>query len=274
MHEIPFAKMNGTGNDFILINNMSGAYDVAKQPAFVSAVCRRKVSVGADGLICLEPSGSCNFAWRFFNADGSEAEMCGNGARCAARFAVEQGIAAPELAFETRAGIIRAHVEGSMVRVRLSDPGGLETDVRLSVEGNEIELHCLNTGVPHAVVFVEELENAPVDRLGHALRFHERFGPEGSNVNFVSQADDNMLHIRTYERGVEAETLACGTGAVASALIASVLGRVVLPVDLQTRGGERLRVYADAARAPFGEVYLEGTTRKVFEGMMCVEAWK
>jgi len=273
MHAIPFTKMNGTGNDFILINNMSGAYDMVKDPAFVRAVCRRMVSLGADGLICVEPSTRCDFAWRFFNADGSEAEMCGNGARCAARFAVEKGIAGPDLAFETRAGVIRAQVAGSRVRVGLSAPGGFES-IRLSVDGRELEVHCLNTGVPHAVLFVDDLENAPVETLGRTVRYHERFAPRGTNVNFVSQPGDNMLHIRTYERGVEAETLACGTGSVASALIAAALGRVVPPAVLQTRGGEQLQVDAESACPPFGRVYLEGGTRKVCDGMLCAEAWE
>lgn len=266
--------MNGTGNDFILVNNMSGACDAVKKAAFVAAVCRRKVSVGADGLICLEPSEKSDFAWRFFNADGSEPEMCGNGARCAARFALEQGIAGPELSFETRAGIITAHVEGALVRVRLSPPGELTAGVRIVVDGAELELHCLNTGVPHAVLFVDDLEHAPIETLGRAVRFHDRFAPHGTNVNFVSQCGGNMLHIRTYERGVEGETLACGTGSVAAALVAASLGRVGLPAVVQTRGGEQLRVYAGSAAAPFRDVYLEGPTRKVCEGVICVEAWQ
>jgi diaminopimelate epimerase len=274
MHEIPFTKMNGTGNDFILINNMSGAYDAVKQPAFVRAVCRRMLSVGADGLICIEPSRTCDFAWRFFNADGSEAEMCGNGARCAARFAVDQGIAGPELAFETRAGVIRAHVADSTVRVLLSPPGRFETGIRLTVDGVDLDVHCLNTGVPHAVLFVDNLESTPVATLGSAVRYHERFAPQGTNVNFVSHSADNMLDIRTYERGVEGETLACGTGSVAAALIAAALEKISLPAVLRTRSGELLRVCADSPCQPFGDVFLEGTTRKVFYGMMYAEAWE
>ena len=200
--------------------------------------------------------------------------MCGNGARCAARFAVENNIAGPELAFETRAGVIRAQVTGSQVRVQLSPPGELETDIRLVVDGTERVLHSLNTGVPHAVLFVDDVESAPVEALGRAIRFHERFAPQGTNVNFVSQGADNMLHIRTYERGVEGETFACGTGSVAAALIAAALDMTALPVSLQTRGGEQLRVDAESARPPFGAVFLEGGTRKVCEGILCVEAWK
>ncbi len=274
MHEIPFVKMNGTGNDFILINNMSGAYDLVKQRTFVAAVCTRKLSVGADGLICLEPSEKADFAWRFFNADGSEAEMCGNGARCAARFAVENTIAGPNLSFETRAGLIQAQVTGSQVRVQLSPPCEFETGIRLDVDGSAVELHSLNTGVPHVVLFVDDCENTPIETLGRSIRFHERFAPHGTNVNFVSYGQDNILCIRTYERGVEGETFACGTGSVAAALVAAALGKVSLPVTLQTRGGEQLRVSADCERPPFGQVFLEGGTRKVCEGMLCAEAWK
>jgi len=274
MHEIPFTKMNGTGNDFILINNMSGAYDIVKQPSFVTAVCTRKLSVGADGLICLERSEKHDFAWRFFNADGSEAEMCGNGARCAARFAVENNIAGPDLAFETIAGVIRAQVTASQVRVELSPPGELETGITLAIDGSDVVLHSLNTGVPHAVSFVDDIENAPVDALGRSIRYHEYFAPQGTNVNFVAPGPDALLHIRTYERGVEGETFACGTGSVAAALIASALKMAVLPISLQTRSGEQLRVDADSAQPPFGKIFLEGGTRKVCEGTLCVEAWE
>ncbi len=273
MHEIPFAKMNGTGNDFILINNMSGAYEMVKERAFVAAACTRKLSVGADGLICLEPSENCDFSWRFFNADGGEAEMCGNGARCAARFAVENNIAGPDLAFETLAGVIRAQVSGSQVRIRLTPPGELETGIKLVIEGSEVVLHAINTGVPHAVLFVDDCESAQIETLGRAIRYHERFAPQGINVNFVSQGAGTTLHIRTYERGVEGETFACGTGSVAAALVASALKMVALPVSLQTRSGEQLRVDADPAFPPFEQVFLEGGTRKVCEGMLCPEAW-
>lgn len=273
MHEIPFAKMNGTGNDFILINNMSGAYEMVKERAFVAAVCARKLSLGADGLICLEPSGSCDFSWRFFNADGGEADMCGNGARCAARFAVENNIAGPDLAFETRAGVIRAQVSGSQVRVQLPTPGEPEIGMNVTIDGCEHVLHALNTGVPHVVMFVENLENVQVETLGRVIRCHERFAPQGTNVNFVSQGSANMLHIRTYERGVEGETFACGTGSVAAALVAAALKKVSLPVTLQTRGGEQLRVYADPACPPYNQIFLEGGTRKVCEGIVCPEAW-
>jgi diaminopimelate epimerase len=274
MHEIPFTKMNGTGNDFILVNNMSGAYDMVKEREFIAAVCTRKRSLGADGIICLEKSEQCDFAWRFFNADGSEAEMCGNGARCAARFAVENAIAGPELNFETLAGVIHAQVTGTQVRVGLPSPGALERDIKITIDGTAKVMHAINTGVPHVVLFVDDVEAQQVETLGRAIRFHERFAPQGTNVNFVSQGQDALLHIRTYERGVEGETFACGTGSVAAALIASALETASLPVTLQTRGGEQLRVYADSAAPPYGQVFLEGPTRKICEGILCVDAWK
>lgn len=274
MHEIPFTKMNGTGNDFILVNNMSGAYDMVKERAFIAAVCTRKRSLGADGLICLEKSGRCDFSWRFFNADGGEAEMCGNGARCAARFAVENAIAGPELSFETLAGVIHAQVSGSQVRVGLPSPGEFQRDIRLEIDGSELVMHAINTGVPHVVLFVDDVESQQVETLGRVIRFHERFAPQGTNVNFVSRGQDALLFIRTYERGVEGETFACGTGSVAAALVAAALGTASLPVTLQTRGGEQLCVYADSAAPPYGQIFLEGPTRKVCEGTLCVEAWE
>lgn len=274
MHEIPFTKMNGTGNDFILVNNMSGAYDLAKERSFIAAVCTRKLSLGADGLICLEPSQDHDFSWRFFNADGGEADMCGNGARCAARFAVDNMIAGPDLAFETFAGVIKAHVSGSLVRIGLPSPGDLERDISLSIEGTEYVMHAINTGVPHAVLFVDNIEGPNVETLGRAIRYHERFAPQGTNVNFVSYAQDGILRIRTYERGVEGETFACGTGAVASALVASALGTASLPATLQTRSGEQLLVDAKQTGLSFDQVLLEGETCKVCEGTLCPEAWK
>ena len=277
MHEIPFAKMNGTGNDFILINNMSGAYDLVKEPAFIAKVCTRKLSLGADGLICLEPSESHDFAWRFFNADGGEADMCGNGARCAARFAVENNIAGPELSFETLAGIIKARVDGSLVRIGLPSPGELERDIRLTIEGTEYVMHSINTGVPHVVHFVDnvdDIEEAQIETLGRAIRYHERFAPDGTNVNFVSYGLDTVLRIRTYERGVEGETFACGTGSVAAALVAAAIGTAKLPAALQTRSGEQLLVDANQSAASFDQVLLEGETCKVCEGTLCPESWK
>ncbi|QJA05931.1 diaminopimelate epimerase [Thermosulfurimonas marina] len=266
--ELSFVKMQASGNDFLLINNFSRRILPEEAPVLARRLCRRRLSVGADGLILLEPPEDPThaFRWRFFNADGSEAEMCGNGGRCAARFAVEEGLARPVLSFETRAGIIRARVQGSRVKVALTPPKDLSLGLKLLVEGKPLEVHFVNTGVPHAVVLVEDLEAAPVNSLGPALRYHERFSPAGTNVNFVEILSEEEIAVRTYERGVEGETLACGTGAAASALIAAELGKVRFPVRIRTRGGEILTIHREET------LFLEGETRRIYRGLLHPEA--
>ncbi len=273
MDGIPFVKMSGSGNDFIIIDNRTGAFDRAKTPDFIKAVCERKVSVGADGLIVIENAETADFSWRFFNADGSEAEMCGNGARCTARFAFLKGIAPAQMSFETIAGTIRAEVDDSEVRIQLSRPQDFCMDVTLDVDGQHMRCHTINTGVPHAVFVVDDLEGVPVQTLGEKIRYHRYFQPAGTNVNFVFHANDTMIHIRTYERGVEGETFACGTGAVAAALTAIAGGMVSSPVQITTRSGEVLTVDTPDTAPPFTDVFLTGGTRLVYEGCMGEEAY-
>jgi diaminopimelate epimerase len=273
MKKIPFYKMSGCGNDFIIIDNRSGRWSEFETPAFVKAVCREKLSVGADGLIFIEKSDNADFKWQFFNSDGSRAEMCGNGARCAARFAVLNGITGTTLSFETIAGIIHAEVHGSIVKTQLSRPRDLQLGQSIEVDGTAITVHSINTGVPHAVLFVDDLAGAPIKELGSKIRFHEHFQPAGTNVNFISIENDGSIAIRTYERGVEDETLACGTGSVAAALVCIAMGRAASPVLVRTRGGDRLKVYAEPARPPFSEAYLEGGASLIYTGEICPEAY-
>ena len=274
MLKVPFYKMSGSGNDFIIIDNCEGIYDALKTPEFVAAVCRRSMSIGADGLIFIENSKKCDFIWHFYNSDGSAAEMCGNGARCAARFAFLNGIAGENMSFETVAGIITAQVKGTVVKVRLSQPGELKTDVTLDVDGESLSLSFINTGVPHAIISVDDIETVQVKELGSRIRFHEHFQPAGTNANFISIDSDNVVNIRTYERGVEDETFACGTGAVAAALVATAMGRVSSPIKVKTRSNEILTVYANENSPPFKEVYLEGDARVVYEGVIWDEAYR
>ena len=268
--------MSGSGNDFIIIDNRSRLMEQVDLPAFVRAVCRRSISLGADGLILIEQARTAgsDFAWRFFNADSSEAEMCGNGGRCAARYAVIQGIAGARLSFETRAGIIHADVRSDRVKIELPSPQASEMNIAVTVDDTPLLLHFINTGVPHVVTFVDRVEEVRVRELGKALRFHPRFQPAGTNVNFAAISGPAQLAVRTYERGVEDETLACGTGSVAAALIASALGRAVSPVQVATRGGETLTVYCDNTTFPFGRVYLEGAVRMVCSGDIWEEAYQ
>ena len=266
---IPFWKMSGAGNDFILIDNRTGLVSADEIRPRVPRLCAPHVSLGADGLILIESaSGAADFKWRFFNADGSEAEMCGNGARCAARFAHLNGIAPARMTFETIAGPIQARVEGGRVRVRLTEPRALALGVRLPIEGGtDFSADFVNTGVPHAVVFVDDPGSMDVSGVGRAIRFHPEFAPAGANANFVRVDGRHAMRIRTYERGVEGETLACGTGSVASAVVAA-------PVTLAARSGIDLTVHFARSNGTFGEIDLEGDARIVCKGELTREAWE
>lgn len=269
VQEITFTKMNGSANDFILIDHRTGFLNNLSLPRFAATICRRQEAVGADGLILIETSDVADFKWRFFNADGSEAEMCGNGGRCAARFACEKRIAGDRLSFETIAGIIHAQVYGRRVKIQLPLPHGLRCCRSITLESTSIQLHSLNTGVPHAIVLVQDLERAPVVEMGRTIRFHQEFQPAGTNVNFVRIEAPHTIRVRTYERGVEDETLACGTGSVASALIAAALGEAESPVQVKTRGGELLTVSFQREGAhSFSDVFLEGDTCLIYEGVL------
>ena len=268
MKKIPFYKIQGNGNDFILIDNRRGILKGKGLSGLAKTVCHRNRSVGADGLIVIVPSKKADFKWRFFNADGSEAEMCGNGSRCAARFAVLRKIAPKKMSFETMAGIIHAEVKKGTVRVQMTGAGGLRQNIAVSVAGGTRTGHFINTGVPHLVYLSDHLDGEDVQAVGSATRWHELFKPAGTNVNFVHIDGPHKLRIRTYERGVEGETLACGTGAVAAALIAASLGRAASPVTVTTRGGDRLIVAFTREGEEFIDLYLEGEATVVCEGTL------
>ncbi|NLI81506.1 MAG: diaminopimelate epimerase [Deltaproteobacteria bacterium] len=272
-HRIPFMKMTGSGNDFILVDNRNGLLDLESVGRIVPMACRRKLSAGADGFILIEDDPEVDFSWRFYNADGSEAEMCGNGSRCAARFAILKGIATgPRLSFRTLAGIVQAEVRGRRVKVRMPPPHGLETDIRLDRDGRPFSLDFINTGVPHVVQLLEDklaLEAANVFEWGRWLRHHPRFHPAGTNVNFAHVFDSHHMAIRTYERGVEAETLACGTGSIAAALVAAARKLVTSPVEVLTRSGETLTIHfkdpPPLGQAASTSVFMEGEARVAYE---------
>jgi len=271
---IEFFKMSGSGNDFILIDNRTLSLPVNHIVDFVRRVCERKVSVGADGLILIEKSDRADFRWRFFNADGSEVDMCGNGGRCAARFAFLKGIAGATLSFETGAGLIDAQVKGDTVKLRLTDPHSLILDERIDLDGTALSVSRINTGVPHVVHYTDNLEAFDVFQNGRQIRYHKHYQPAGTNANFVTVTDRHALRIRTYERGVEGETLACGTGSVAAALISSRKGWVDSPVAVTVKGGEILTIYFDRTEEGFEKVYLEGRAAVVYEGRLWEEAYK
>lgn len=269
--DIPFVKMNGTGNDFILIDGRGDPLDGIDRPDFVRKVCRRREAIGADGVIIIERSNKADFSWDFYNSDGSVAEMCGNGARCAARFANMNNISGKEMTFETLAGIISATVSGPTVRVKLTDPFDFKKDETLKVEGKNYRFSFVNTGVPHTVLVTDDLEGVDVVGLGRKIRFHRRFKKAGTNVNFI-QMKEGCVHVRTYERGVEGETLACGTGSVACGIVAYHRGLTEIPVKTVSRSGEKLEVDFAPLTDGAKDVYLKGTTALVCSGKIKREA--
>lgn len=265
MEPIPFHKMNGCGNDFIIIDNRS-ARAPSDLVAFIQRVCRRKLSIGADGLILIESCDHYDFQWQFYNADGSRAEMCGNGARCAARFAHELGIAGQKMIFKTDAGPIEAEMRGAQVKLKMTPPGDFRLDYAIAVSGGRQILSSINTGVPHVVVELDGLEEAEIVPLGREIRYHETFAPAGTNVNFVNSTGKRRLQVRTYERGVEDETLACGTGCVAAGLIAAARRGWSSPIQVTTRSGGILTIHFKKDGDHFREVHLEGDARIVYTG--------
>ncbi|WP_022670029.1 diaminopimelate epimerase [Hippea alviniae] len=275
MKKIPFFKMNGSGNDFIIINNrdkiVESLVDIPLEE-FVQKVCKRGLSVGADGLILIEKDDVYDFRWRFFNSDGSEVEMCGNGSRCAARFAYLNSIAPLNMKFSTLAGVIEAQITGlNTVRVQLTNPKDYKAEIEL--EGIGMPASFINTGVPHVVYFVDNVDVIDVKEIGAKTRYHDYFKPEGTNVNFAEIIDENTIKLRTYERGVEDETLACGTGATAAAVISVLQGKCESPVDVLTKGGKTLKIYVYVDDSGIKKVYLEGEALLTYIGTMIEEAW-
>jgi diaminopimelate epimerase len=274
MNDIPFYKMSGSGNDFIIIDNRQSVVPTEDVSGFAVQVCRRKMSVGADGLILLESSDCVDFRWRFYNSDGSVAEMCGNGARCAACFAFLHGIAGEKMRFETLAGIIGAQVEGDRVKIRMTDPCDFVVADELDTGQERVIYSSVNTGVPHVVIEVDDLENVAVTSLGRRIRSHPRFAPAGTNVNFMAPLPNADWAVRTYERGVEDETLACGTGIAAAALVLAVAKSMTSPIRLKARSGTWLKVYFTRETESFKELFLEGDARIVYRGRMNPSAWE
>ncbi|MEA3368970.1 MAG: diaminopimelate epimerase [Candidatus Ratteibacteria bacterium] len=266
--ELNFTKMTGSGNDFIVIDNRSKILD-GRESEIARQICRRKFSVGADGLLLIENSERADFRMRIFNPDGSEPEMCGNGARCTALYANLEHIASSKMNFETIAGVIFAEINDNSVRINMGKVKDLKLDLKLSLESGSKIVHYLNVGVPHAVLIEEALEDIPVNEMGSRIRFHRQFHPGGTNVDFIELKDKETVQMRTYERGVEGETLACGTGAIASAVIAHLLKGLTSPVRVLTQSGEILTVYLEEEEGTLA-VALEGKTGLVYKGKIII----
>lgn len=272
MTKIPFYKMSGSGNDFIIIDNRNNLIGYENMAAFGRKICCRRMSVGADGVFFLENSNQVDFKWHFFNSDGSRAEMCGNGARCVARFALLHGMAPQQMAFETDAGIIHARVDEAGICICLTDPIDMVVKEELEIDGRIFEYGAVNTGVPHVVIEVSDLEAVDVVALGRRIRHHPQFAPAGTNVNFVDGLEGDLRYIRTYERGVEDETLACGTGNAAAAVILAARYGYRSPITFQTRSGCFLTIHFKHENGRFHHLELEGDARVIYTGELWPEA--
>ena len=263
--KIPFWKMHGAANDFIVVDDRHQTFP-AQDRAWLAHIMARRTGVGSEGVLLVQRAQGTDFRMRFFNPDGGEAEMCGNGARCIARFAYDHGVAPANMRFETVAGPVQAEILGNRVRLHLTPPRDWKLNQQLSVDGKLLTYHFVNTGVPHAVLEVTDLAAVDVAHVGAAIRRHTAFAPRGTNVNFIHVAADGVVGVRTFERGVEAETLACGTGMVACALIAGKLGRVRPPVQVRPASGDQLEVSYDPADDGVCDVTLLGPAEYVFQG--------
>jgi len=269
---IAFSKMSGHGNDFVIIDNRSE--DITTNWSERSSVwCRRRTSIGADGLLIIEAGEVGDFRLRIFQADGSEAEMCGNGARCVAAFAAREGIARPKMVMETMAGMVGASVEDEMVAIQLTNPSSLGDEDFLDIDGTRIPFYFINSGVPHTIIFRDGVAEMPADevaRVGRAVRIHPAFELAGTNVNFVEVIEPGRIRVRTYERGVEEETLACGTGAVASSIISSRFkGTGEPPIQVEMPGGTLTVDFKDRGNS-FEDVWLKGKVEFVYEGRITI----
>ncbi len=267
-----FFKMNGAGNDFIIVDNRDLSLSQELDTDTIAALCDRHRGIGADGLLAVEPAQKgADFRFRYYNADGGEAEMCGNGARCFGRFTAHLGeIVLKKVTFETIAGTLTAEMIGDDVRIAMSEPKDLQLNTAATIPGHDAALHFVNTGVPHVVTFLknaEALDEFDVFTHGAAIRHHAAFAPAGTNANFAAVLAPDHISIRTYERGVEDETLACGTGMVAAALIHHLLTGAPSPVKVDVEGGDTLEIgFEKSGEQGFKNVTLTGPADFVFEG--------
>lgn len=262
---VPFVKMSGAGNDMILIDHRD-PFLRGRESDFVRAACERREGIGADGLILLESDDRFDFSVRFFNPDGGEYDLCGNGARCLPLFARELGWPGPEFRFRSRSGTHEAMmIDAGTARIRLPPVRDIRLDVPVDLDGRRVTMDWGDIGVPHGAYWVDDVSLVPIDRWGPELRRHEAFGAGGTNVSFVERVGDGHLRIRTFERGVEGETLACGSGSTVVATIARRRGFSGNRVRLDVRSGATLVVHL--AEEETGDPWLEGPVRRCFSGV-------
>ncbi|MEM6821956.1 MAG: diaminopimelate epimerase [Verrucomicrobiota bacterium] len=266
--KLKFWKMSGAGNDFVCLDNRSKKLKSTKRQR--ERLCHRQFGIGADGLLIIEtPRGKAqvDYVMRYYNADGGEAEMCGNGARCFARYVQKiTRTRKKAISFSTPAGVIRAEYFGEQVRVDLTEVEGGRLNIPVKTSQGNMTVHYADTGVPHVVVPVKDAETTDIKKLGRELRFHKEFAPRGANVNFVQVLKKGSVRVRTYERGVEGETLACGTGVAACAWTCQGLYGFTSPVSLKVQGGATLKVYFTVEDGDVKNLKLHGPADFVYQG--------
>ena len=268
---VRFWKLEGAGNDFLGLDGRAGDFKLKRQQ--IADLCDRRRGVGADGVLVVEKPKvrGADFRMRYYNSDGGEAEMCGNGARCFALLArAVSGRKGNVLRIQTQAGLVTLQIRGQEVQVSMTEPTKLRLGRKLVVAGRKLAVDFLNTGVPHAVLFVRSVRSIDVAKQGRAIRYHSAFAPSGTNVNFVEIGRGNRIHVRTYERGVEGETLACGTGVVASSILSNLRRGLRSPILVTTRGGDHLRVGFSMVNGQARKVTLQGLARIVYTGVIHV----
>jgi diaminopimelate epimerase len=268
---VRFWKLEGAGNDFLGLDGRAGGFKLKRQQ--IADLCDRRRGVGADGVLVVEKPKvrGADFRMRYYNSDGGEAEMCGNGARCFALLArAVSGRKGKELRVQTQAGLLTLRMSGREVQVSMTEPTKLRLGKKVVVAGRKVVVDFLNTGVPHAVLFVRSVRSIDVAKQGRAIRYHSAFAPSGTNVNFVEIGRGNRIHVRTYERGVEGETLACGTGVVASSILSNLRRGLRSPILVATRGGDNVRVGFSMENGQAREVTLQGPARIVYTGVIHV----
>lgn len=269
--EIAFTKMHGAGNDFVMVENLNGKTELS--PEQVRALCDRRFGIGADGLILLNPAESdeVQATMVYFNADGGRVDMCGNGARCFTAFAIQNKIGdGRSLSFKTDAGSMTAQAADGEYTIRMTPVRDVKLDQTLSTTTGEYKYHFMNTGVEHVVVFVENADAIDIRPEGSSIRYHETFSPRGTNANFAQLTSDGAIKVRTYERGVEDETLACGTGVTAVAIAAALKGLVEQPVSVRVAGGDILKVGFERSGDSITDVTLTGPAKTVFTGVVTI----
>lgn len=265
--ELPFSKYSGCGNDFVLINNLAGQFP-SQNCNLIRQLCHRQAGIGADGVILLEKGQKEDFRMRIYNRDGSEAEMCGNGLRCLMKFIQDQGIGSCKCVIETMHRQLQVEMQGDQVVMQMGAPQDICWGLNISVDNAAYTVDFLDTGVPHTLLFVENLDEICVDELGPKFRYHMQFAPRGTNVNFVKLSGPNSIRLRTYERGVEQETLACGTGAAAAAIGAGFRGYMQPPIRVEFKSGDSVEVDYQLQDGRILDVVQAGPAHKIFHGFI------